>query len=134
MTHRALPGVPLVSPERILPVYHVLIIEDEPLIAMDLQQVLEDEGITSFAFARSEEQAVAAAMAMRPDMITSDVTLVHGTGPHAVRVIHDRLGDIPVIFVTATPESCEPCDPPGVVLCKPIDPDALARALHRLRA
>jgi CheY-like chemotaxis protein len=112
--------------------FHALIIEDEPLIAMDLQQVLEDEGCDSFAFAQSEEQAVAAAIAMRPDIITSDVSLLHGTGPHAVRAIHERLGAIPVIFMTGTPERCTPCDPPGVVLRKPVDPDALARALHLL--
>lgn len=80
------------------PMCHVLIIEDEPFIAMDLQQLLEEQGATSFDFADSEDEAVAAAMQRRPDIITSDVKLTKGTGPAAVLTIHEQLGQIPVIF------------------------------------
>lgn len=99
---------------------------------MDLQQLLENEGATSFTFADSEEGAVASAMATRPDVITSDVKLAHGTGPNAIRIIHERLGLIPVIFVTGTPQDCDPCDPPGVVLSKPINARAVINAFHKL--
>lgn len=58
---------------------HVLIIEDEPIIALDLEGLLEREGATSFAFAVSENEAVTAAGLQRPDIITSNVTLVEGT-------------------------------------------------------
>ena len=112
---------------------HVLIIEDEPLIAMDLEQILQNEGATSFAFAASEDQAVAAAMERRPDVITSDVKLDVGTGPHAIKTIHTRLGVIPVIFITGTPAECEPCEPPGVVLSKPVNARAVISAFHRLQ-
>ena len=111
---------------------HVLIIEDEPVIADVLRCLLEDEGATSLDFAETEEAAVAAALAHRPDIITSDVKLIAGTGPRAVSTIHDRLGNIPVIFITATPTECVPCNPPGRVLCKPIDCAELARTYHQL--
>ena len=60
---------------------HVLIIEDEAMIAIDLEHLLEREGATSFSFAASEGEALAAAWERRPDVITSDVTLLEGRVP-----------------------------------------------------
>jgi CheY-like chemotaxis protein len=113
---------------------HVLIIEDEPLVAMDIEQLLEQEGATSFSFADSESEAIALALETRPDVITSDVKLISGTGPHAIRTILEKLGPIPVIFITGTPEDCIPCEPPGVVLSKPLSALAVINAFHDLRA
>ena len=111
---------------------HVLIIEDEPLIAMQVRDILEDEGANSFTFADTQEGAVASALLHPPDVITSDVKLIHGTGPLAVGVIQENLGDVPVIFITATPAECEPCAPPGQVLEKPVDKAKLAAVFHEL--
>lgn len=111
---------------------HVLIIEDEPLIAMLLQDWLEEEGATSVAVAATEKEAVASALAWPPAVITSDVKLTAGTGPRAVQQIQEELGDVPVIFVTGTPGDCSPCGPSEVILTKPIDREALAAAFHEL--
>jgi CheY-like chemotaxis protein len=100
---------------------HVLIIEDEPLLAMDLQDLLAGAGATSFDFAVTESEAVNAALQRAPDVITSDVTLLEGTGPAAVTRIHRERGDVPVLFITATPEACHPCSPPGQIITKPIN-------------
>ena len=113
---------------------HVLIIEDEALIALHVQIVLEHEGASTFAFAETQTGAVEAAILQRPALITSDVRLREGAGPLAVQNIHDRLGFIPVIFITTTPDICTPCAPPGLVLTKPIDERALAAAFHELKA
>ena len=113
---------------------HVLIIEDEPFIAMDLQQLLEAEGATSFDFADSEDEAVTSAMARCPDIITSDVNLARGTGPGAIATIHGRLGKIPVIFITGTPQDCSPCEPSVLVLGKPVNSRAVIAAFHQIRA
>lgn len=111
---------------------HVLIIEDEMLVAMDLENILTDEGATSFSFSTSEDEAVAAAIAQRPALITSDLRLVTGTGPRAVQRIHEQLGEIPVIFITASPNECEPCESPGVILSKPLNRWAIKAAFHEL--
>lgn len=111
---------------------HVLIIEDEAFLAMDLQDLLEREGATSFDFAVSEEEAVAAALAHPPMLITSDVKLISGTGPGAIAAIHRQLGQIPVIFITATPAECMPCEPPGIVLTKPLNDRAISAAFHEM--
>ena len=74
---------------------HVLIIEDEPLVAMSIQDILTSEGATSFDIVDTEDDAVAAAAAHEPDIITSDVKLLKGTGPAAVSKTHERMGSIP---------------------------------------
>lgn len=113
---------------------HVLIIEDKPFIAMDIEDLLASAGATSFDIVATQADAISAAMAHEPDVITSDVSLIEGTGPAAVRVIHKALGEIPVIFITGTPEDCDPCDPPGVILGKPLDRCAIAAAFRSASA
>ncbi|MCR5869508.1 MULTISPECIES: response regulator [unclassified Sphingomonas] len=112
--------------------YHVLIIEDEPLVAMAIQDILESQGATSFEIADTQEAAVSAATAHQPDMITSDVKLLEGTGPHAVAEIHRRLGPVPVIFISGTPEECIPCNPPGSIVLKPFTAQALISAFREV--
>jgi CheY-like chemotaxis protein len=107
---------------------HVLIIEDEPLVAMAIQDILALQGATSFKIVDTEEAAVSAAAANEPSVITSDVKLLEGTGPHAVAKIHKRLGTIPVIFITGSPEECEPCNPPGSIVPKPFTEQAIVAA------
>jgi CheY-like chemotaxis protein len=100
---------------------HVLVIEDDFLIADYIVQLVENAGATSVAQAVTQQEAIDQARQHRPEVIMSDVKLIEGTGPLAVQAIHAELGPIPVIFVTGTPEACEPCDAPAVVLTKPIN-------------
>lgn len=111
---------------------HVLIIEDEALIALDLQDLLEGEGATSVMIAATQDEAIAAARLQMPDLITSDVTLREGTGPHAVRAIIAELGPVPVIFITATPHACHTVDVPAVILGKPLAYSQITTAFHEL--
>lgn len=78
-----------------------LIIEQESLIAFTIKDALREIGFTSFDFACSVEDAVAAAGRTCPDLITSDVRLGSGTGIDAVQAIC-AAKPIPVVFVTAT--------------------------------
>ena len=111
---------------------HVLIIEDEPLIALDLEDLLERNGALTFSFADGQRAAIVESRRVRPDFILSDVSLLEGTGPLAVQAIRGELGAIPVIFVTATPEACSPCAPPGQVFRKPMDRPAIGAAFRKL--
>ena len=111
---------------------HVLIIEDEWLIAEYLTCLAERAGATSIAIACTEDEAVEAARERMPGIIFSDVKLLVGTGPRAVQAIFSALGEIPVIFITGTPEACQPCEPPGVILPKPVDPARVMEAFRRL--
>lgn len=111
---------------------HVLIIEDEPLIALDLENLLEANGAVTFRFADGQKAAVAASREVRPDFILSDVSLADGTGPLAVEAIQRELGNIPVIFVTAMPEAYLSCDPPAQVFRKPMNRPAIGAAFRSM--
>ncbi len=82
----------------------VLIIEDEPLIAMDIEHLVREIGHTSVGIAKTRAEARALAMATGPEIILSDIQLADGSsGIDAVGDILSRR-DIPVIFITAFPE------------------------------
>lgn len=99
---------------------HVLIIEDEAMLAMDLQCFLEELGADSCSLADTEAEAVRLAIDHPPDLITADINLREGTGTGAVRAIRSRIGDIPVVYVTGNPENCGRLDPNTHAVKKPI--------------
>ena len=113
---------------------HALIIEDEWLIAEYLTVLTEEAGATSIATAVTEDEAISAARELVPNIILSDVRLVGGTGPRAVQAITADAGEVPVIFITGTPEECRPCEPGVVILRKPIQPSTLVDTFRRLVA
>ena len=83
----------------------VMIIEDEPLIAMDLRSIVSDMGHGVTGIARTRDQAVALGRAERPDLILADIQLAdNSSGIDAVADLTAMLGDVPVIFITAFPD------------------------------
>lgn len=105
----------------------VLIIEDEPLIAMHLEQMMEDMGHSVLANATTCEEAVRAAKADAPDLILADIQLADGSsGIDAVNMILQQL-DVPVVFITAFPERLLTGKPsePAFLVTKPFAPDAV---------
>jgi CheY-like chemotaxis protein/DNA-directed RNA polymerase specialized sigma24 family protein len=82
----------------------VLIIEDEPLIAMHLEQIVEDMGHDVAAMAMTHKAAIAKAHEVKPQLVLADIQLADGSsGLEAAREILESF-DVPVIFVTAYPE------------------------------
>lgn len=110
---------------------HVLVIEDDWLIADHIMHLATESGATLIAQADTQATAIEAARGRRPELIFSDVKLLSGTGPLAVETILAEFGEIPVIFITGTPQDCEPCAPPGVVLSKPIVEHEVREAFRR---
>lgn len=85
-------------------VSRVLIIEDESIIALDLENLVAELGHKVVGTAASKDEAVAKARAQQPGLILADINLGEGgSGIDAVSEIL-RSFDIPVIFVTAYPE------------------------------
>ena len=82
----------------------VLIIEDEPLIAMHLEQIVEDMGHMVAATAMTHADALARAHEVSPELVLADIQLADGSsGLAATRDILESF-DVPVIFITAYPE------------------------------
>ena len=111
---------------------HVLVIEDEWLLAEYISDIAERAVGTSIESASTESQAIEAAKAHRPDIILSDVILAAGRGPDAVQAIIAQYGEVPVIFITGTPADCYPCSPPSVVFGKPIDERRVIAAFREM--
>jgi len=83
----------------------VMIIEDEAIIAMDLQSIVADIGHAVTGVARTRQEAVTLGMSEKPDLIFADIQLAdNSSGIDAVNDLLRELGDIPVIFITAFPE------------------------------
>jgi DNA-directed RNA polymerase specialized sigma24 family protein len=82
----------------------VLIIEDEPFIALDLQRLVEELGHRVIDIARTRHEAVATMDAFQPGLILADIQLADGSS--GLAAVNDILAhdEVPVIFITAYPE------------------------------
>lgn len=79
----------------------VLIVEDQKLIAADLEMTLNKLGYEVTASISSGEEAVAAAESTEPDLVLMDIRLRDRMdGIQAAATIRQRV-DVPVIFLTA---------------------------------
>ncbi|MBL8650600.1 MAG: response regulator [Sphingopyxis sp.] len=82
----------------------VLIIEDEPLIAMDLEQIVRDLGHEVAGVATTHADAVAAFANSDAGLVLADIQLADGSsGIDAVQDIL-AIAPVPAIFITAFPE------------------------------
>ena len=107
---------------------HALIIEDEPYIALVIEDHLRGHGFASFDFATSETDAVLAAGRRPPDLITSDVRLAPGCGIAAVAEIC-RERPVPVVFITASVGEVRARTRDAVAIAKPFAAADLELAL-----
>jgi DNA-directed RNA polymerase specialized sigma24 family protein/CheY-like chemotaxis protein len=82
----------------------VLIIEDEPLIAMQLESLVADLGHTVVATATTRAQAVDAFERTSPGLVLADIQLADASS--GIDAVEDILAmsQVPVVFVTAYPE------------------------------
>jgi CheY-like chemotaxis protein len=81
-----------------------LIIEDESIIALDLERMVKGLGHDVVAIASTKDEAVAKARIGNPGLILADINLGDGgSGLDAVSEILSSF-DVPVIFITAYPE------------------------------
>lgn len=124
---------PGAQPLRAIANPRVLVVEDESIVARDLELTLQGLGYRVCAIARTGEEAIAEAEAHKPDVVLMDIRL-HGEmdGIEAARRIRQRSA-VPIVFLTAyadegTLERAASVDPYGYVL-KPFDERELHVAL-----
>jgi CheY-like chemotaxis protein len=82
----------------------VLIIEDETIIALDIENLVTEMGHKVTGIATTRDDAIRMAKEQKPDIILTDIQLADGSSgiDAAVAILKDF--DIPVIFITAYPE------------------------------
>ena len=72
----------------------ILIVEDEALVAMNMQDVLESQGHEVIKIADNEESAILAAIHCKPDLALVDMRLSGGgCGLVVARQMHEPLSD-----------------------------------------
>jgi CheY-like chemotaxis protein len=82
----------------------VLIIEDEPIIAMDIETIVRDLGHNVTGVAVTRDEAVAQARQSPPGLVLADIQLADDSS--GIDAVKDILAEfsVPVIFITAFPE------------------------------
>ncbi|WP_375206888.1 response regulator [Hyphococcus sp.] len=108
-----------------------LIVEDEPLIAADLKDVLENMGVTVVGLARTADQGAREALKSAPDIVLADYNLDgQKTGVDAVIAFQDS-HQCPVIFITGYPDDVLKGEDvePDFVIVKPYRPEAVQAAV-----
>jgi len=112
---------------------HVLIIEDEPIISMDLEGIVRSLGHTVAAVARTRKEAVDAARRTEPGLVLADIKLADGSS--GIDAVKDILGSfsVPVIFITAYPERLLTGErpEPTFLITKPFQTDAVKAAISQ---
>jgi DNA-binding NarL/FixJ family response regulator len=112
----------------------VLIVEDEILIALDLQETMSALGYVVCGLAANSKKAVSLAMNHEPDVVLMDVCLEGGReGIETARWIREICG-ASVVFVTASSDEgtvnrIHEQVPGAPVLPKPVYRDRLAEAV-----
>ena len=105
----------------------VLIIEDEPMIAMDLESIVEGLGHRVTSVARTHGEAVKAVDQHKPGLVLADIQLADGSsGLDAVNEMLSTFA-VPVIFITAYPDRLLTGErpEPAFLITKPYQPDTV---------
>jgi DNA-directed RNA polymerase specialized sigma24 family protein len=103
----------------------ILIIEDEPLIAMDIEEMVESLGHRVVGTARTRAEAMSLFKRTHPKMILADIQLADGSS--GIDAVNEMLASspLPVIFITAFPERLLTGErpEPAFLVTKPFNPE-----------
>jgi CheY-like chemotaxis protein len=111
----------------------VLIIEDEPMIAIDIETIVQSLGHRVHGIARTHDESIALFRSGSPGLVLADIQLADGSsGLEAVNELL-RLREVPVIFITAFPERLLTGErpEPTFLLTKPYQPDTVRATISQ---
>ena len=120
----------------------VLVVDDEPLIAMALEAMLEDAGYRAATAANGRQGLERLAEAPRPDLVLLDMMMPVMNGPAMLAAMADdpELAGIPVVVLSSLPEEAiraRAGEGVAAILLKPGTAEqvlgAIARALGEAR-
>lgn len=116
------------------PLGHVLLVEDDPLIALALEGSLLDAGAKSVTICTTSAEALAALREHKPDGLVLDVHLADRDDGWAIAELVNSVGPKPprIVFSTGAPQDIPPeIAELGPILAKPYDHGDLVAALGR---
>ena len=115
------------------PSMKVLIIEDEPIISLDLQSIVREMGHKVIATATTRDEAVREARRTSPELVLADIKLADvSSGIDAVRQILSEV-EVPIVFITAYPERLLTGErpEPTFLVTKPFVPETVRVAISQ---
>jgi DNA-directed RNA polymerase specialized sigma24 family protein/CheY-like chemotaxis protein len=111
----------------------VLIIEDEPLIAIDIETIVEGLGHRVHGIARTHDESVSLFKSGSPGLVLADIQLADGSS--GVAAVNDllKLREVPVIFITSFPERLLTGErpEPTFLLTKPYRPETVRATISQ---
>jgi DNA-directed RNA polymerase specialized sigma24 family protein len=112
---------------------NVLIIEDEPLIAMDIEALVQSLGHSVEAVARTRTEAIEAVEKQKPGLVLADIQLADGSS--GLDAVNEMLGSfsVPVVFITAYPERLLTGErpEPAFLITKPFQPETVKAVISQ---
>ncbi|HWX50232.1 MAG TPA: response regulator [Roseomonas sp.] len=114
----------------------ILVVDDEPLIAMALEAELEDAGYVVITAANGRQGLERLAEAPRPDLVLTDMMMpvMGGAEMLAAMAAEPDLRAIPVIVLSALPEAAirARADGAAAILRKPYTAEEILGAVARV--
>lgn len=114
----------------------ILIIEDEPVIALDIANTVRQDGHSVVGIATTHAEAVALAAREPPGLVLADIQLADDSS--GLEAVNEILGhyEVPVIFITAFPERLLTGErpEPTFLITKPFDTDILRVSISQALA
>jgi CheY-like chemotaxis protein len=111
----------------------VLIIEDEPLIAMDIESLVQSLGHRVNSVARTHAEAIEAVERHRPGLVLADIQLADGSS--GLDAVNEMLASfsVPVVFITAYPERLLTGErpEPAFLITKPFQPETVKAVISQ---
>jgi DNA-directed RNA polymerase specialized sigma24 family protein/CheY-like chemotaxis protein len=111
----------------------VLIIEDEPLIAMDIESLVQSLGHRVDSVARTHKEAIGAVKKKKPGLVLADIQLADGSS--GLDAVNEMLSSfsVPVIFITAYPERLLTGErpEPAFLITKPFQPETVKAVISQ---
>lgn len=112
----------------------IMIIEDEPLIAMDIETMVEELGHRVTGIARTHKEAIELFQNKTPSIVLADIQLADGSS--GLEAVNEILSEkvVPVIFITAFPERLLTGErpEPAFLVTKPFQPDMVSALISQI--
>ena len=109
----------------------VLIIEDEAVIAADIEALVREMGHTVIGIAATRSEAAETVARAKPGLVLADIHLADGSS--GIDAVKDTLEyiDVPVIFITAFPERLLTGQrpEPTFLITKPFQPETVKASI-----
>jgi DNA-binding NarL/FixJ family response regulator len=85
----------------------ILLVDDHPLFAEGLRNLLTSHGVEVIGTARDGQEGLTKARALHPDVVLMDIQMPRMDGLSALRILHAEMPEVKVVMLTLTDDDAE---------------------------